>query len=409
VYQGVQNPQSATPKILDVQIPMEAFAHTNPSAVVRLEASLADGTALPSWISFDPNSGSLHGVPPSADAAATVEIKITARDDAGRVAEVIFHPIINTSTDAASATGGAPTAPSAGAAATSTGRDDAAATSSKLISGGLTVPAGVDAASVVKPGDTGATGANLKLAAAGESVANGPASGPGFPVAQVDAGVFVPASIGAADTHLFVYHGMSDLSFSGRGTINFAVPMDAFAHSDANATVQLEAQLADGKPLPSWLSFSAETGSFFGRAPAGETNHYDIEIVARDKDGRIARVQFGLDLDTAPDTQSMPVEKSEAEDGSTAVAVKLYDKPGEKPGEKTGEKSKESGKDASRVAERVSDRDAVKQAKAQLEKIKSGAMSFTEQAHSVKIARDPILAKILSSIPAEKGRDPAQT
>src|SRR6185503_10614814 len=90
VYQGVRDTQPLSSAGYEVQVPRDAFAHTNPSAVVRLEATQADGRPLPSWLSFDGQSGLLTGTPPSVQAAG-VEIKITARDDAGREASVSFR------------------------------------------------------------------------------------------------------------------------------------------------------------------------------------------------------------------------------------------------------------------------------------------------------------------------------
>lgn len=70
--------------------------------------------------------------------------------------------------------------------------------------------------------------------------------------------------------------------------ISFAVPSDAFVHTDEKAVVVLEASLSDGRPLPSWLAFDAAVGKFVGVAPAGVEKDLAIRVIARDAQGREA-------------------------------------------------------------------------------------------------------------------------
>jgi VCBS repeat-containing protein len=63
-------------------VPSDAFAHTNPRAVVRLQAGLLGGEPLPEWIQFDPVTGRLSGTPP-AGFVGRLDIQIVARDTKG--------------------------------------------------------------------------------------------------------------------------------------------------------------------------------------------------------------------------------------------------------------------------------------------------------------------------------------
>jgi len=90
---------------------------------------------------------------------------------------------------------------------------------------------------------------------------------------------------------LFVFHPMTDTTFS-TGTIQFQIPADAFADSDSAATVRLQASQADGQPLPNWLSFDAETGTFTGELPPGLEEAIQVRVVARDSLGREATTTF---------------------------------------------------------------------------------------------------------------------
>lgn len=70
-------------------IPADTFAHTSAEAVLRLEARLADGRTLPAWIVFDARTGTFRVTPP-AGYAGDLDIRVTARDQAGREAAAAF-------------------------------------------------------------------------------------------------------------------------------------------------------------------------------------------------------------------------------------------------------------------------------------------------------------------------------
>ena len=81
------------------QIPATAFGHTDPSAIVFLQASTADGGALPSWLRFDSVLGIFRGTPPGGVRTA-IEIVLTARDQEGREANLSFTLELGVSADA---------------------------------------------------------------------------------------------------------------------------------------------------------------------------------------------------------------------------------------------------------------------------------------------------------------------
>jgi hypothetical protein len=85
VYEGVQDGRAAQ----QFQVSRDAFAHTDPAAIVKLDAKDAFGGPLPGWIRFDPVAGVFTGVPP-AGVPAPVDVLLTARDTQGREASLIF-------------------------------------------------------------------------------------------------------------------------------------------------------------------------------------------------------------------------------------------------------------------------------------------------------------------------------
>jgi large repetitive protein len=70
-------------------LPADAFVHSDASAKIALTATTSTGDALPSWVSFDPNTGTFTGQPP-AGFDGTITIRVTAKDDSGREAVQVF-------------------------------------------------------------------------------------------------------------------------------------------------------------------------------------------------------------------------------------------------------------------------------------------------------------------------------
>ncbi|CAH2029841.1 tandem-95 repeat protein [Trichlorobacter ammonificans] len=77
---------------------------------------------------------------------------------------------------------------------------------------------------------------------------------------------------------------------------SFNLPTGTFRHSNAGARVAIEASLADGRPLPGWLSFDPDSGRFTGKPPAGTGGAMDIKVMARDDQGSVAFTQFLLHI-----------------------------------------------------------------------------------------------------------------
>jgi Putative Ig domain len=76
------------------KIPAGVFGHTDPKAVVTIQATLEDGSPLPSWLKFDAGTGTFTGKPPEGE-KQELQIKVTARDTAGSEATVNFKLDVN--------------------------------------------------------------------------------------------------------------------------------------------------------------------------------------------------------------------------------------------------------------------------------------------------------------------------
>ena len=80
------------------------------------------------------------------------------------------------------------------------------------------------------------------------------------------------------------------------GRLSFAVPADAFAHTNPRATIRLEARLASGEALPSWIAFNSVTGRLTGTVPDGFESVLRIHVTARDQQGLQASTEFTIDV-----------------------------------------------------------------------------------------------------------------
>ncbi|NIC43608.1 hypothetical protein, partial [Aquabacterium sp. A08] len=74
-------------------IPYDTFAHTKADAQITLLAKLQDGSDLPSWVVFDPQSGTFTVNPPAdlPEAQRELKLMVIARDQEGREAVAPFR------------------------------------------------------------------------------------------------------------------------------------------------------------------------------------------------------------------------------------------------------------------------------------------------------------------------------
>jgi len=90
LFQGVPDQFAESGAHVSLTVPADAFAHTQPKAVVRLTATLQDGRPLPTWIQFNGQTGQFVGDVPKG-LKGELKIKLTARDMGGREATALFR------------------------------------------------------------------------------------------------------------------------------------------------------------------------------------------------------------------------------------------------------------------------------------------------------------------------------
>jgi hypothetical protein len=216
----------------------------------------------------------------------------------------------------------------------------------------------------------------------------GPSELSGFPVARVsqeEASLQVRSDGGLifGGQRLFVYHGIPSTALFGGDPIQ--VPQDAFAHTDPTAIVHLDARLINGSPLPSWLKFEGLRGTFSGVPPEGLGGSLEIEVIARDTEGREARASFVLLLDGLRSAEGL-----QAQDIPDLMLGLDVD-------------SKEAEKARLEAAKRALAAQAGDKARPGDGKPQKPAASFTDQVRAAKSGRDPLLDRIAGTPPNGPG------
>lgn len=90
VYRGITDQFVEDTGGTKVSLPYDAFIHSKEDAVIKLEAKLADDSPLPTWVRFDPATGTFEVNPPPGF-KGRLELKVAARDDEGREAVALFR------------------------------------------------------------------------------------------------------------------------------------------------------------------------------------------------------------------------------------------------------------------------------------------------------------------------------
>ncbi|WP_212768696.1 putative Ig domain-containing protein [Pectobacterium versatile] len=283
---------------LNVTVPAGTF--TDPDGdTLTLSATLADGTALPAWLSFNPATGTFSGTPASGD-IGNLTIKVTATDGSSASVSTTFSLTVTTVNEApvVSGTIAAQSIAQGGnlnvtiPAGTFTDPDGDTLTLSATLADGTALPAWLSFnpatgtfSGTPANGDVGSL--TIKVTATDGSNASVSTTF-GLTVTNVNDAPVVSGTIPAQN-------------IAQGGSLNITVPADTFTDPDGD-TLTLSATLADGTALPSWLSFNPATGTFSGTPANGDVGSLTIKVTATDGSNASISTTFGLTVTNVNDT-----------------------------------------------------------------------------------------------------------
>ncbi|MDR6759816.1 Ca2+-binding RTX toxin-like protein, partial [Mycoplana sp. BE70] len=290
------------------QVPADTFADIDVGDTLTLTATLANGDPLPGWLSFDPATGTFSGTPEN-DHVGLITVKVTATDGSDvSVSDEFTLTVDNTNDD--------PTV--ANPIDDQSTDEDAPFT--------FQVPA--DTFADIDVGDT------LTLSA---TLVNGDPL-PGWlsfdPATKTFTGTPLNGHVGTITVKVTATDG-SDVSVSDEFTLtvantndaptvatpivdqtanedeafSFTVPTGTFDDVDVGDSLTLSATLPNGDPLPTWLTFNPETGTFSGTPENGDVGTITVKVTATDGSDVSVSDEFTL---TVNNTNDAPVFTSAA-------------------------------------------------------------------------------------------------
>ena len=248
-------------------------------ATLTLSATQANGTPLPSWIAFDPATGTFSGTPPLNLSAIGFGFAVTATDSGGLSAASIFQLTIVPVNDAPVALDSAVS-----------GNEDTVITGAVIVTD---VDNGTRTFTLV----TGPAHGTLAFSTVSGTYSYTPDANYNGP----DSFTFM-ANDGLADSNVaavaltvipvndapVVAVPIADQSATQGAAFVFALPAGTFMDAD-NPTLALSTSA-----LPSWLSFDAASGAFVGTPGAGDLGTVNVTVTASDSGGLQASDIFAI-------------------------------------------------------------------------------------------------------------------
>jgi trimeric autotransporter adhesin len=284
-------------------VPAHTFQDPDAGDMLGFSAALADGGALPSWLSFDPETRMFSGTPANGD-VGTIQIRVTATDGAGAsVSDTFSLSVLNTND-----------APELAAALADQNAVQGQSFSFVLPAESF---ADQDMGDLLTYTATLASGAPLPEWLVFDDATHAFSGVPGnADVGMLNVRVTATDGEGAAVSDTFAINvddvndapvlgnPLADQAVTVGSLFSYVVPVDTFVDADTGDSLSLTARLADGSDLPGWLSFDAATGTFSGTfsgtPSASNVGVLDVEVVATDLAGAAGSDSFTLTVNAAP-------------------------------------------------------------------------------------------------------------
>lgn len=283
------------------QLPQGAFVDVDAGDVLTYSASLADGSPLPDWLTFDAAGGRFSGTPA---AAGRLDVRVTATDLAGAAANQTFALTVE-----------AGNLPPVTTPDTATVIEDR-----KLLAWGNVLandrdPEG-ERLSVADPGVRRGEYGVLTLLPNGRYAyaldnCSPKVQGLGAGETVVDRFAYLATdgtqrssgelavTVQGANDAPELARCLADVRLAKAKAFSWQMPAGSFTDRDRKDTLTYTATLRNGKPLPDWLRFDAATQTFSGTAPANARGHIDVRVTASDGHGEcssasdVFKIRFG--------------------------------------------------------------------------------------------------------------------
>ena len=268
VANAISDQTIAEDSALSFQFASDVFSDVDAGDSLTYAATLADGSTLPSWLSFDASSRTFSGTPSNGDVGA-IDVKVTATDGSSAPATDTFTLTVTNTNDA-------PTV--ANAISDQTIAEDSALSFQFASDVFSDVDAGDSLTYAATLADGSTLPSWLSFDASSRTFSGTPSNGD---VGAIDVKVTATDGSSAPATDTFtltvtntndaptVANAISDQTIAEDSALSFQFASDVFSDVDAGDSLTYTATLADGNTLPSWLSFDASSRTFSGTPSNG--------------------------------------------------------------------------------------------------------------------------------------------
>ena len=308
-------------------LPAGTFTDVDAGDTLTYTATAADGSPLPTWLTFNAATKTFSGTPAATD-VGTLSVKASATDLGSLAASETFN-ITVTTTPNTPPTAVADTADATEKGGIANGSGGSPATGNVLTNDTDPDVGDTKTVTAVSFGVTSGTLGTALNGAHGSLVLN--ASGTfTYTVNETDAAVQAlrlstntltdvfnytmrdTAGATSATTLAVTIHGANDAPVLAVQTgsqnaivgsaFSLVLPAGTFTDVDAGDTLTYTATAADGSPLPTWLTFNAATKTFSGTPAATDVGTLSVKASATDLGSLAASETFNIAVTTTPNT-----------------------------------------------------------------------------------------------------------
>ena len=299
VTAAVTNQSTLEDSVFNYVVPADTFHDIDAGDSLSLSATLADGVALPSWLSFDAASQTFSGTPGNSE-VGDLAITLLATDQSGATAATQLVLSVANLNDAPVVSM---------AVANQIALEDA---SFRYVIP-VDIFADIDAGDTLTLSATLADGTALprwlNFNPATRSVTGAPGNGQvgsysiqltAIDQAGATASTNFNLSVSNVNDAPVVNLLLPDQAVVEYKAFNFVVPANTFADIDAGESTVISATLDDGSALPDWLTFDSDTLTFSGAPTSMDLGVLQVKVTATDQGGLSASDVFDLTVNAAP-------------------------------------------------------------------------------------------------------------
>ncbi|RYZ97368.1 MAG: hypothetical protein EOO68_15420, partial [Moraxellaceae bacterium] len=264
-------------------IPSNTFSDVDVGDTLTYAAQLSGGGALPGWLTFNTATRTFSGTPANSD-IGTLTIDITVIDGNGGSVTDTFDLVVTNMNDA-------PTV--ANAIADQNATEDSVFNFQFAANTFADVDAGTVLIYTAQLNGGGALPSWLTFNAVTRTFSGTPLNAD---VGAINVDVIANDGVtNVTDTFTIIVANSNDVPILVNAPVNqsvvagtaynFTVSINTFNDPDVGDIISYSASLANGNPLPTWLSFNAGSGTFSGTPSSADTGTISIRLTAFDLQG----------------------------------------------------------------------------------------------------------------------------